>query len=149
MEEVCGPQERPCRNINHIWSNVDHCIIISLWTFQPTLVSVRSLGLCPPTPRDTPPPPPPPLPNPAGTNTARHQMMSSAISTNEAERWFLPHTGHSDYRLHTIRPMVLQWLTSCLKIKRKWNDMPPKCGLNVCSERRIIILLCCGLQTHC
>ena len=82
----------------------DQCIIISIWTFQPTLVSVFSLGVMP---SNFSGHPSPPLPNPAGTNTACHQMMSSAFSTNEAERLFLPHTGHSDSRLHTVRTMIL------------------------------------------
>ena len=39
MEEVCGLQRRLlCWKINHILVKFDHCIIVSLWTFQPTLV---------------------------------------------------------------------------------------------------------------
>ena len=37
MEEVCGPQGRLCWKINNL-VKIDHCIIVSLWTFQPTLV---------------------------------------------------------------------------------------------------------------
>ena len=39
MEELCGPQGSLCwKNYPHL-VKFDHCIIVSLWAFQPTLIS--------------------------------------------------------------------------------------------------------------
>ena len=42
MEEVCEPHGRLSWKRNHILVKFDHCIIVSLWTFQPTLVHTHT-----------------------------------------------------------------------------------------------------------
>ena len=45
MEKVCGPQGRLCWKINYIiLVKFNHCIIVSLWTIQPTLVRVTIMN---------------------------------------------------------------------------------------------------------